>query len=48
LRKWNDNESEDRVIEDDGTSEIFETWPERIRQYDERQIRKYQFIVNYC
>jgi len=41
LRKWNDEESEDRVIEDDGTSEIFEMWPERIRQYDERQIRKY-------
>ncbi|CAG8666306.1 1055_t:CDS:2, partial [Paraglomus occultum] len=38
LRKWNDEESEDRVIEDDGTSEIFEMWPERIRQYDERQI----------
>jgi len=42
---------EDRVIEDDdGTSEIFEMWPERIRQYDERQIRKYRFIfivVNY-
>ncbi|CAG8590704.1 1791_t:CDS:2, partial [Paraglomus occultum] len=39
LRKWNDEESEDRVIEDDATSEIFEMWPERIRQYDERQIQ---------
>ena len=50
LRKWNDEESEHRVIEDDGTPEIFEMWPERIRQYDERQIRKYQFpsiVVNY-
>ena len=44
LRKQNDEESEDRVIDDDSTSEIFEMWPERIRQYDERQIRKYQFI----
>ena len=46
LRKWNDKKSKDRIIEDDGTSEIFEMWPERIRQYDERQIRKYQFHIH--
>ncbi|CAG8593688.1 1902_t:CDS:2, partial [Paraglomus occultum] len=37
LRKWNDGETEDRITgEDDSMSEIFEMWPERIRQYDER------------
>ncbi|CAG8652469.1 968_t:CDS:2, partial [Paraglomus occultum] len=37
LRKWNDGETRDRIVEEnDGLSEIFEMWPERIRQYDER------------
>jgi len=32
LRKWNDGETENRVKgDDDGMSEIFETWPERIQ-----------------
>jgi len=47
LRKWNDGETEDRIIgEDDGMTEIFEAWPERIRQYDERnQVGEYNSLL---